>query len=115
MALLRIEPRVDRDEGCREHAFAKEVLQEIRNAKRSAKCVCGIGVAKVVGKDAIAHQPYEAAEQDTDSYENRMRLCRRAASWSAQAKIIGGARSPSVCLEADSYGLWTVTMAEKCR
>jgi hypothetical protein len=44
-----------------------------------------------------------------------MRLCRRAARWSAQANIIGGVRSRSVCLDADSYGLWTVTMAEKCR
>ena len=89
MALLRMEPRIHRDEGRRKHALAEEVLQKIGNAKRGAKCVRGIGVAEVVRKDAIAHQPDQTAEQNTDSYEKRMRLCGCAAGWSGQNMIIG--------------------------
>ena len=87
MSLLRIEPRIDRDKERREHALAEEVLQEIGNAKRSAKCVCGIGVAEVVRKDAIAHQFDQTAEQDTDGFEKRMRLCGPAVRWSVQTKL----------------------------
>ena len=75
MTLLRIEPGIHGDEGRRKHAFAKEILQKIRDAKRGAKCVCGIGVAEVVRKDAIADQPHQTAKQNTGGYEKGMRLC----------------------------------------
>jgi hypothetical protein len=89
VALLRMEPRIDGDEGRGKHALAEKILQKIGNAKRGAKCVRGIGVAEVVRKDAIAHQPDQSAEQDADGDEKRMRLCGCAAGWSGQNMIIG--------------------------
>ena len=89
MTLLRIQPRIHRDEGRGKHALAEKILQKIGNAKRGAKCVCGIGVAEVVRKDAIAHKPDQSAEEDADGDEKRMRLCGCAAGWSGQNIIIG--------------------------
>ena len=88
VALLGAEARVDGDEGGRKHALAEEVLQEIGNAKRGAKCVGGIGVAEVVGEDAVAHEADEAAEQDADGDEKRMRFGGCAAGWGGQRMII---------------------------
>ena len=87
-ALLGMEPRIDRDEGRRKHALAEKILQKIGNAKRGAKCVCGIGVAEVVREDAIAHEADQAAEQDADGDEKRMRLGGCAVGWGGQRMII---------------------------
>jgi hypothetical protein len=89
VALFGAEPRVDGDEGGGEHALAEEVLQEVGNAKGGAKGVGGVGVAEVVSEDAVADEADEAAEQDADGDEMRMRFGGCAAGWVGQNLIIG--------------------------
>ena len=78
MAIFGVEPGIDGDERSGEDAFSEEILQNIGNAEGGAEGVGGVGIAKVVCEDAVAHQPDQAAEKDTDGYEKRMRLCRRS-------------------------------------
>ncbi len=88
VALLGAEARVDGDEGGRKHALAEEVLQEVGNTEGGAEGVGGIGVAEVVGEDAVADEADEAAEQDAGSDEKRMRFGGCAAGWVGQRMII---------------------------
>src|SRR5580704_5767716 len=55
---------VDGNEGGGEDAFTKKVLQEIGNAEGGAKGVGSVGIAEVVGEDAIADQSGNAAEEN---------------------------------------------------
>ena len=97
-ALLGAEARIDGDEGGRKHALAEKILQKIGNAKRGAEGVGGVGVAEVVREDAIADEADQAAEQDADGDEKRMRFGGCAAGWGGQRMIIrlSGSASASV-------------------
>ena len=64
VALFGVQPRVDGDERRRQNAFAKEVLQHVRDAEGGFEGVGGHGVAEVVGEDALAHQADDFGEQD---------------------------------------------------
>ena len=60
---------VDGNEGGGEDTFTKKILQEIGNAEGGAKGVGGVGIAEVVGEDAIADQSGNAAEKDASGDE----------------------------------------------
>jgi hypothetical protein len=52
---------INRDERGGEHAFAKKILQEIGDPEGSFENVRGVGIAEIVGEDAIADQSGYAA------------------------------------------------------
>ena len=66
--------RIHRDEGRRKNAFAKEILQQIGNAKCSAEGVGHGRIAEVVGKHAITNQARDAAKKNTCRDEKRKAL-----------------------------------------
>ena len=71
VTILRVQPRIDRNERRREYAFAKKVLQEVRNAEGGAECVGGVRVAEVVSEYAVPHQSDDAAEENSRSHRDR--------------------------------------------
>ena len=71
VVLLGEQPRVDRDEGRRQHALAEEVLQEVRDAERRREGVGRVGQSEVVREDALAHEPRDATEQDAGRDQRR--------------------------------------------
>ncbi len=64
VALLGIEPGVDGDEGCRENAFAEEVLQHVGDAEGGLEGIGGHGVAEIMREDTLADKADELGEQD---------------------------------------------------
>ena len=68
--LLREQPRIDGDEGRGEDTFAEEVLEEVRDAKGGLEGAGGVGVAEIVGEDALAHEAGDAAEEDPRGHED---------------------------------------------
>src|SRR5579875_214214 len=62
MTSLRTQTGIYRDERCREHAFAEEVLQKIGDAEGGAKGICRSGSTKIMRKDALPDQTNHAAE-----------------------------------------------------
>jgi len=71
VAFFGAQASIDRNKRRRKDSFAKEVLQKVGNAESCSKSVRSIGVAEVVGKDTIADQPNQAAEQNTRSDRQR--------------------------------------------
>ena len=56
--VLRQQLCVNRNERCRQRAFAENVLQEIWDAEGGAECVAGRGGAEVVSEDpSVARGP----------------------------------------------------------
>ncbi len=60
---------VDRNEGGGQDAFAEEILEKIRDTESGFKDVSGVGVAEIVGEDAIADKSSDAAEEDAGGDE----------------------------------------------
>ena len=65
MSILRVQAGIDGNKGRGKHALPKEILQNVRNAEGCTESVGGIGIAKIVCKDAITNEPDQAAQQDT--------------------------------------------------
>jgi hypothetical protein len=64
---LREQLCIDRNERGGECAFAKNVLQEIWNSKRSAESVAFCRTAEVVCKDSLADESNDPADEDSRS------------------------------------------------
>src|ERR1044072_1680647 len=62
---------VDRDERSRERAFAKDVLQKVRNAKRGAERTRSVGRAEVMRKDSLPDYADNATDQNSHSDQQR--------------------------------------------
>ena len=60
---------VDGDEGSRKDALTKEILQEVWNSQGGFEDVGSVGIAKVVGKNTIADESGDTAEENPGSNE----------------------------------------------
>ena len=69
LVALGQQARVHRDEGGGKHAFAKQILQEIGDAKGGVESIGVIELAEVVREDALPHQPDDAADQNPRGYQ----------------------------------------------
>ena len=72
LVALGEQARVHRNEGRGEHAFAEQVLQEIRDAEGGVEGIGLIELAEVVRKDALPHQSDDAADQNPRGYQKRV-------------------------------------------
>ena len=61
------EARIDRDERGREHSLAQQVLQGIGDLNRGPERSGGIGVAEVVGENALANESRDPAKENASS------------------------------------------------
>ena len=68
---LRPQRRVDGNERRRQHAFAQQVLQEIRNAESRGVRICGGRSPEIVAKHALPHKSGEPAEKDARTDQQR--------------------------------------------
>ena len=80
----RDERRVDRDEGCGERAFAKQILEKVGNAKRRVEGVGGVGLkSEVVRKDLEPDQPGETTDENARA-DQQCSATRAALGWSGR-------------------------------
>ena len=69
LVALGEQARVHGNEGRGKHAFAKQILQEIRDAKGGVERIGLIELAEVMGKDALPHQSDDAADQNPRGHQ----------------------------------------------
>ncbi len=62
------------DEGCGEHALAKQILQRVGNAECRFESVRGVGISEVMGKYAVANQARNTAEKNSGGDQKRRAL-----------------------------------------
>ena len=62
MSVLGIQTRLNRDEGRGKHALAKQILQDVRNAKGGAKGVGRIGIPTIMRKHPVTDETDQAAQ-----------------------------------------------------
>lgn len=65
---------IDGNEGSREDTFTEKVLQEVGDAECGFEDVGSIGIAEVMGEDAVADQSGNAAEEDAGGNEKSRAL-----------------------------------------
>jgi hypothetical protein len=71
LILLRQKPRIDRNERCREHPFAEEILQEVRYPEGGLEGIGGDRVAEIMSKNPLAYQSGDPAQQNPGPDEER--------------------------------------------
>lgn len=71
MSSFCVQASINRDKGCREDAFAEQVLQKVRNAQGGPKGVSYLGGSEVMRENALAHQSDDAAEKNTGGNRDR--------------------------------------------
>ena len=64
LIILAEQAGVDGDEGGGKDAFAEEILEEVGDLLGGLEGVGGVGVAEVMGEDAIADEAGDAAEEN---------------------------------------------------
>ncbi len=67
--LSRDERGIDRNERCRQRAFAEQVLQKIGNAEGRHECVGRVGQAEILGEEPLADEAGEPAAENAEGYE----------------------------------------------
>ena len=73
---LREQPAVDRDERSREHSFAQQVLQEVRDAHGGTEDITGERGPKVIGEDLFADESGDPAQEDSERDQAGAASCR---------------------------------------
>ena len=67
--VVRNERRVDRNERRRQHALAKQILEEVGDSERRTKCVGFVGNPEVKAEHSLAHESDDSAEQDAREHQ----------------------------------------------
>ena len=61
-----------RDERRGQHALAEQILEQVGDSERGAKCVGFVGDPEVEAEHTLAHEPDDSAEQNAREHKCRV-------------------------------------------
>ena len=67
--LARDERGIDRNERCRQRAFAEQILEKIGNAEGRHECIGRVREAEILGEEPLADEAGQPAAEDAEGYE----------------------------------------------